>query len=213
MVAGVRHLLPWILLVWPLLVSEAHADAQRSLRAGIHHAEQADFAAALGAFAAAASGDGLARADLARLYAHRAVVRFAVGDRDGMEADLAKLLALSPKASLPKAAPPPVRDALRRVRDRGVSRPKLSAHPVRSGDGLRLMARVQGGPEGLVTRVRVCARIRGTERWACGDRRVPILSGPGVQIEWYVEAHGAGGAVLARLGSAERPRVARGGAS
>jgi hypothetical protein len=75
------------------------------------------------------------------------------------------------------------------------------------------MARVQGGPEGLVTRVRVCARIRGTERWACGDRRVPILSGPDVQIEWYVEARGAGGAVLARLGSAERPRVARGGTS
>jgi hypothetical protein len=176
-------------------------------------AEGADFAAALEAFAAAEAGHGLTRGDLVRLYAHRAVVRFAVGNHAAMEADLVRLLALDPEATPPASAPPPVRAALERVRAQGVDQPRLTAHPVQASDGVRVMARVTRGPPDLVTKVRVFARIRGTDRWVSGDRRVSVLAGPGTHIDWYAEAVGPGGAVIARIGRADRPRGTRAGGS
>lgn len=175
-------------------------------------AEQADFEPALAAFTEAERSRDLRRRDLVRLYAHRAVVHFALGDRPAMEADLARLLAVHPEAALPSSAPPPVEEALKRMAELGVSPPTLVVEPVAWSDGVKVRARIAGGPPGLVRKVRIHARPGAAADWVHGERRVAVLAQPGVMVDWYVEALGPGGAVVAARGSADEPeRTAVGG--
>ncbi|MDQ3038072.1 MAG: hypothetical protein M3Y87_37110, partial [Myxococcota bacterium] len=87
-----------------------------ALDQAIVHAEDADFASALAAFEEAESSSALDRDDLVRLYSHRATVHFALGERAAMDADLTRLLAIDPEATLPTSAPPPVGEALDALR-------------------------------------------------------------------------------------------------
>ncbi|MFW5925315.1 MAG: hypothetical protein ACOCV4_04060 [Myxococcota bacterium] len=193
-----------------LLTADAvHAEGRWSLRQGIRLAETAEFEGALEAFDDAEASEDLRQEDLVRLYGHRAVVLFALDRKDGMEADLARLLAVDPQAALPDAAPPPVRDALRRMADLGVSPPRLVVEPLSWADGIEVRATVEGGPPGLVRRVRVFARVRGASKWSRGDDKVAVLVQPGVAVEWYAEAIGPGGAPVVAQGSRESPESTR----
>lgn len=192
-----------------LTAGAVRAEGRWSLRQGIQMAETAEFEGALEAFEEAEASEDLRRQDLVQLCGHRAVVFFALGRNDDMEADLARLLAVDPKATLPEAAPPPVRDAFRRMVDLGVSPPRLVVEPFSWADGVKVRATVEGGPPGLVRQVRVFARVRGASRWSRGDDKVAVLVQPGVTVEWYAEAIGPGGAPVVARGSRESPERTR----
>lgn len=187
----------------------ARADGRWSLREAIQKTQAAQFEQALTAFDEAEGSHDLRRQDLARLYAYRAMVRFATGDRDQMEADLARLLAVEPNAQLPASAPPPVRKVFARLARLGVTAPRLVAAAAEIGGGLEVRASVQGGPAGLVHHVWVFARPGPGAKWVQGEDRVSVFAAPGVVIDWYAEAVGPGGAVLVSQGTSTAPQHAQ----
>lgn len=183
----------------------AHADGRWTLREAVQKAENAEFEVALEGFGQAERSRDLRREDLVRLYGYRAVVRFALGDRDGMEADLARLLAVDPHARLPRSAPPPVLDAYRRLARLGVSPPRIVVERTERPAGVRFEARVEGGPPGLIHHVRIFARPGEGVGWTRGDGRLSVLAPPGVVVEWYVQGIGPGGAVVTTVGTVSAP--------
>ena len=62
--------------------------------------------AALRAFESVLEQEGNSRRDLATIYEHLAVLRFAAGDEPGARDAFLRMLAVAPTASLPDAAPP-----------------------------------------------------------------------------------------------------------
>lgn len=175
----------------------------------IQKAQAAQFEQALTAFGQAEGSRDLRRQDLARLYAYRAIVRFATGDRDGMEGDLARLLAVDPHAQLPASAPPPVRKEFARLASLGVTPPHLVAQSTDIGGGIEVRATVEGGPAGLVHHVWVFARPGPGAKWVRGEQRVSVFVPAGVTVDWYAQAVGPGGAVLVSQGTSTDPQHAR----
>jgi hypothetical protein len=185
-------------------------EAAAPVRRAVRHADTADFEAALSAFDEAEQAAVLSRDDLAVLFGHRAVVHFAVGDRDAMEADLRRLAAVRPGASLPRTAPPPVREAYRTLESQAPLRVSAKAAPL--DGGLQVRAGTTGDPGGLVRHTRVAARAHGHRTWSASEAGVvAVLARPGHIVEWYAEAIGPGGVVLDARGSAENPVRSRAG--
>jgi hypothetical protein len=197
-----------LVLLPPAVAGAQEAAPRAALDAAIAHAEDADFASALAAFEEAEAGASLDRGALVRLFAHRATVHFALGELAAMEADLTRLLALDPEATPPTSAPPPVHDALLRLRG-SVQPPALEAAVHATGTGLEVRAHVREGGADLVRGLRAWGRAEGGT-WSRGEGGVvSITAAPGTEVEWYAEAIGPGGAVVASTGDAASPRHAR----
>ncbi|MCC7536513.1 MAG: hypothetical protein IT379_09885 [Deltaproteobacteria bacterium] len=203
---------PWLAVATAIVATLGPTVAARALHPSVESAialaDDADFAGALRGFDLAERGDGLALADLVALYAHRAIVHFARGDRSAMEHDLANLLALEPNATLPPAAPPPVLDVAAALRRRGVSRPTLAARAELRAGTLHVRTTLEGDVRGLVRGIRISARSDETAPWTTATSEVMRLPVPAGRPAFYVvEAIGPGGAVVDSLGTRHRPRA------
>lgn len=200
-----------LLLLAVATPARAHPRVDRAAR----YAEEAAFPEALALLAEAEASDDLTRADVVELLRVRATVHFAMGEADELTADLVRLLSLDPDYSLGPRAPPDLRQALEAARPRVSAPLELDVTADSDAAGATIRARVSGDPEGLVRRVEIGGRAEGGRWVTTSEGRLTV---PGVNVEYYAEAIGMGGAVLARRGTEAEPislgeLASRGGAS
>lgn len=199
---GARLCVALLVLLWSGTAgAQRSGSAPRALENAVALAQEADFASALKLFDAAEAGRGLSFEEAQTLCAERAVVYFAVGERQKMRSDLARLAALNPAYQMERRVPPAVRAAFEEVRaDAAVLSVSVHAEPAASG--VTLVTDVKGDPAGVVREVRIFVRDEGGYRVHEGASAT-LRDVRGAQ--YYVEAVGPGGAVIVREGSASEP--------
>ncbi|MFW5921041.1 MAG: hypothetical protein ACOCUS_04320, partial [Polyangiales bacterium] len=208
--------LTFVALAAASAVAPVRAAADDALERGVRLAEDADFAGAVEALDVAEQAPELTRDELVSLYGHRAVVRFALGEREAMRADMARLLAVDRDAELPASAPPPVREAWERVRAVPPEPLRIEVDLDTSGETVHLSTRVQGRPSELVRQALLFARAAEGAAWVQGrdgEVRVRATAARGESVQWYAKALGPGGVVIARSGTRANPERVRAGAS
>lgn len=190
-----------------LALLPAHAFANDALDAGVAQLEEGEFEAALASFDEAESG-ALTRDDLVRLSTQRALAHHALGDEAAMQNDLTRLASLDPEGELPRAAPPPVREAFEAAQQRAMGGLSLDIRQRRRGGSVRLSARVAHDLGALVTEVTVSVRVQGSGEWIAGDPTSATVSvADGDIVEVRARAIGPGGAVLVERGADVPDRI------
>ncbi len=180
----------------------ASASANDDLEHAIAAFNEADFDGALAAFARAEASERLTREELTELLARRAGVHVALGNDEATRTDLATLAALEPNFVFGAWAPPQLRERFEQSRGEA-TRPTLAVTTHEGSDGRVFEASVDGAPDGLVRDTRIYVREPGALEWSS------IGSGEtadGEVLEYYAEAIGLGGVVVARVASREQPR-------
>jgi len=195
-----------LLLLLGLSVPAA-AAAHPDVDEGRERYRNAEFDAALEAFARAEQADDLTRDDLILLFESRALVHSAMQSAEDAEADLARLAVVAPDHELSRRVPPDLRETFDRLRQEGSSRPSVrvtaEAH---EGGGAAVQATVEGDAVGLVRHVRVHGRSPASGSWLTAeDGPLEVPADPGTTVDHYAEAVGPGGVVLATAGSEEEP--------
>ena len=185
-------------------LSPSVALAHPAVDAGRSAFENAEFVEALDAFARAEAADDLDRDALIALFATRAQVHLAMRNEEAMRADLARLATVDPSHAFGRRAPPDLRRAFAEIRAESPGAIRLAIDASARGDGVSVGATADNDPQGLVREVRVFGRARGASSW---ERAIdaPLFVSAGGQVEYYVEAVGPGGVVLAAIGSADAP--------
>lgn len=169
-------------------------------------ADAARFEAALRALARA-EASRLNRAELVRLFTRRAMVHFALADRDAMRADLRLLAALEPHMVLPSTTPPAVRGAFEASRNRAPQRLHADARAERTGASVRIQVDVRGAPPGLLRTIRVGVRRAPASAYAFHEGGEVTLPWPAdAPASYYVALLGPGGALLSTVGTPRAPR-------
>jgi len=173
-----------------------------------HLFDEAQFDEAVAAYERAEGASNLTREDLVRLYAGRALVHHTRGDSQSLELDLFRLATLEPDHRFPAHIPPLVREAFERVRaQNNVTEPvAVSVQANSAPGGVRVEGRVERDLAAIVQEVRVGMRTPGRE-WTVrvnAPLEMPITSDQ--TVEYFAEAVGPGGAVIAHTGSQVRPR-------
>lgn len=183
----------------------AGAAAQASVDEGWRRVLDADFEGAMAAFDAAEAGP-LTRAELVRILEGRAFVHFARGDEDAVAAALVRLGAIAPEHRFAPETPPELRERFAELATSGAL--ELIVDVQIRDDDARLEARATGDPGGLVRHVRVGARVDDDGEWVTAqDEPLRLPFDRARALFFYGEALGPGGAVLARDGSRETPRL------
>jgi hypothetical protein len=165
---------------------------------------QGDFEAAAITLEAIGDDAGLSADDLVALLEIRALARRALGDDRGAEDALATLASLRPSHRFGPEVPPEVQDQFARLRGDRISI-EARAH-VANGE-LVVRARTTD-PARLIRRVRIAVRAAGA--WSEEDGTERRIATGSESTEWYAEAIGPGGAIVASFGSAGDPHVASG---
>lgn len=190
------------------LAAPAIASAHELVDEGQRLYEEADFVAALDALARAEAATDLSLEDLTHLFETRALVHLAMNNADAMRADLRRLAAVAPDHRLPRTVPPDVVRAFAEIRAEGGGALRVLATTDASSAGVTITVRVDNDAAEIVRAVRTFGRIAGGEYLRAQDAPL-LVPGSGV-VEYYAEAIGPGGVVLARSGSADAPLSAAG---
>lgn len=185
--------------------SPAVAYAHPLIEEAARHYESADFEGALAALSRAERADDLRREDLVQLLIQRAVISLALGREAQMRADMAALVSIAPMQELGREIPPQVREAFADALGEDASALTVRATLSPMEGGGRVSAEVTGDPTGVTRAIRVAARAAGAE-WRRGEGSVAVETLPGATIEFFAEAVGPGGAVLATDGTEADPR-------
>jgi hypothetical protein len=164
---------------------------------------EAEFDAALAALDRAEAAADLTRAEVVLLLETRALIYAGRAQQVEMERVLDALASLAPTHQFAPEVPP----ALRRQFVRLVSSRAgpLAIHAVtrETEDGVEITGRAENDAVGLVRGVRVSARVGGRVEVGRGSLRLAIDEG--ARVEYFVEAIGPGGAVIASDGDAQEP--------
>jgi hypothetical protein len=155
--------------------------------------------------AALGRGD-LSRDDLIAIYEARVFMHFANSDSAPMRADLARIAAIDPTHTFDADYyPAGVTDVFRQIVGERAGALALDAEAVVLASGeFEVRAEVQNDPGDLTRSVRVHAR--GAEQeWQSGTDDLRIDPDGATTGEFYAEAVGPGGAILARRGSESAP--------
>lgn len=166
--------------------------------------EEAEFLEALDAFARAEAAEDLTEDELVALLETRALVHLAMGNEEPMRADLARLVTVAPEHALDRRAPPEVRRAYAEVRSQSSGPVRLSVSPTPVATGVSIEASAQNDAQRLVRRVRIFGRAQGAGSWERADDAPLLVTASGV-VEYYAQAIGPGGVVLASSGSDDAP--------
>jgi hypothetical protein len=186
-----------------LVALSSTARAHPLVDEGRRELRRAQFDAALALFDRAEQRDDMTREDAIDLYDARALAHLALDDAPALRRDLSALAALDPEHRFGREAPPELQEAF--------------SQTVRASEGpLALEGRTRGLPgaievevtamsdPGIVQEVRVFVRVGGGSwRRLTGQSQ---SAGEGQTLDYYAEAVGPGGAVLATLGTREEPR-------
>lgn len=163
---------------------------------------EAEFERALEAFARAEEADDLTREDLVQLLGARCLAHLAMDDAGALRQDLRRLASLAPDHRWGREAPPELGEAFAQTLE--VVEGTLSVRSRSEGvaGGVSVSAEAVADHGGLVRELRIFTR-RGDGRWrrTRGTQAAPA----GESLDYYVEAIGPGGAVLAQEGSREEP--------
>ena len=198
-----RHLIVLVVASTALAAAPARAD-QAALEQARQLFWEARFEDALAAADRAEQGDDLTREDLIALYELRAQIERGQRDRDGMRAALERLAAVDPDHEFGRAIPPDIVALFDELRADASAPIAVDARAEPRSDGAVVHATAAEDPLGLVREVRVHARQPGGE-WQTGTS--PLETGSAT-VEYYAEAVGPGGAVIASAGTADAPRSA-----
>lgn len=183
-----------------------HASAHALVDEGRRlYEEEADFVAALDVLGRAAAGTDLSADDLVDLFETRALVYLAMGRDDDMRADLRRLAAIRPDHALPSTTPPDVVAAFADLRASSPGAPRLTATLEPSALGVTITVRLDNDPAGLVREVRISGRAPGGDWERATGAPLFVATPSGGVVEYYAEAVGPGGAVIARSGEASAP--------
>ncbi len=187
-------------------VAPGHAAAHALVDEGRRlYEEEADFVAALDVLGRAAAGDDLVVDDVVSLFETRALVYLAMGRQDDMRADLRRLAAIRTDHALPSGAPPDVVAAFAEIRATSAGPPRLSASTEASALGVTVSVRVDDDALDLVREVRITGRVAGGEWEHATGAPLFVATPSGGVVEYYAEAIGPGGAVIARTGEPSAP--------
>jgi hypothetical protein len=173
--------------------------------------ENADFEGALDALSRAEASTELVLADLEALYDLRILVHLGMGDDEAVEADLRRLLSIAPAHEFGDATPPEVLEQASQVRTELGGPIRVVARAAPGTAGVRIEAEVRNDPSNVTRSVRIGVRRGGGVWRVVADTSTDVASGEAV--EFYAEAVGPGGVVLATDGTRSGPRVWDGGAS
>jgi tetratricopeptide (TPR) repeat protein len=187
------------------LVIPAGVSAQGSaMEEGIAHFEAGEFEAAQEALDRALWHTTLEVEQFQELLVQRAIVELARGDEQGAETDLLRLASLDPEYAFDRSTPPQVREAFEQAAGR-VSRPMSLRLSHREEEGeVTIEASAVSDIAGLVTGVKVYARV-GDGPFAEGEAMVSVEAEDGSTVDYYAEAIGPGGSVVAREGRSGAP--------
>jgi hypothetical protein len=164
--------------------------------------EGASFEDALEILNRAEAGSDLSRDDVLELLRRRVLVRFAMGDRAGMDADLVRLVSIDPDHVFGEDAPPPVSAALAVVKARPVDPISITVVVERPAPGrVALAPKVIADPGGVVRSTRLYVRSPDA---AYAEAPAPAVLETN-DVEYYAEAIGIGGAVVAARGAPGAP--------
>ena len=188
-----------------LLLLPAHALGQSAVEEGRRFYEEAEFLEALDAFATAESADDLTREELVTLFETRALVHLAMGNAEPMRGDLARLVALAPEHVLDRRAPPDVRRTFAELRAASQGPIRLRAHPSAAAAGVTVEAEAENDTQSLVRSVRIHGRTDAGAWESAVDAPLFVALTEEAVIEYWAEAVGPGGVVLASSGSADEP--------
>ena len=196
---------------WCTTSAEAQVDcaarAPGTVDDAVRAYEEADFETAYALFDSLILGADLTRADLIRVYATRALLRFADGDSEGMLRDLAALASLEPEYQLGPRAPPPVHEAFDGLRG-GAAALALEVRIVPTPLGARIETSATGDRADIVRAIVVGARATGGTFRESTDGTISVTE-PSETIEYYARIVGPGGATLAERGDREHPHIER----
>lgn len=193
-------------LLLALWCPSSRARAEEPFRVGMERFAAADFSAALQAFKEAESGDGLSRDQLLKLLYTRTLIHAALGDNDATRADLSALASLHPDHKLGPEAPPEMRALFAEL---VAGQPALSvqASARREGKVVHLDCEIDSDVAGLAREVRLSARGADQPRFKVGLSPLVLSVAPSLEVYYFAELLGPGGAVLARHGTLTRPLV------
>jgi hypothetical protein len=191
-----------VALVW---LVPAAAFAHPLIDEGMRRYDEADFPAALAAFARAEQATDLTRDDLVQLYLRRAMVHQAMRNTEDREADLFRLASLERALTLPRAVSPPVRAAYAQAAQRVTSPMRLDVEVQPIPSGLKLVVRVVEDSAALVQALRIRARIRGGAWQRADSASIEVPAPAGSTVEYVAEGVGPGGALIVFAGTDATP--------
>jgi hypothetical protein len=165
--------------------------------------DEAEFEASIRALDRAERADDLSMDDLVEVLRLRILCELALGRESRVEAAAERVLSLDPARALGSEMPPEVHELADRIRARlgGALSISASFDPDRG----RILTAIDHDPGRLVREVRIHTRRAGDEsyRTTTGDE----AEAPESPLEYYAEAIGPGGVVIATDGTAGEPRT------
>ncbi len=185
-------------------VAHAHPKIDQARRSY----EQADFDKAFELLGEAESAETLTRAELATLYELRALVHLGLHNYVEMETDLERLVLVDPDRAPNARMPPDLARALSKVRagSRGPLEVQVAATSGQSG--VTLEAALSTETFGVVNEIRLFGRRDGTTEWVTStDGLLLVPASTGEAVQYYAEAVGPGGQILAHHASAKVPKL------
>jgi hypothetical protein len=170
--------------------------------------EEAEFVAALDALSRAEAADDLELDDLIVLFETRALVQSAMGHDDAMREDLQRLVAVAPDHTVGPEAHPDVRRALAEIRAEGHGELRVRASTEATEAGVTIRVEIENDWAHVVRELRTIGRVRGAPSWERAiDAPLLVPASGAALVEYYAEAVGPGGVVLARSGGFSRARA------
>lgn len=203
--SGVLRFAPVVVAL--LCLAPSRASASPLVDEGMQRLHDADFAGALQAFDEAERGGDLTRAELITLLGARATVHLALDDQRSAVVDLRMLATLDPHHPIDATAPPDFRRAFERAAAAVHAPLSVTVTHERVDDRVEIEAQAREDTAGVVRSLRVLARRAGGA-WLPPETAPASISVPAsTALEYYVEAVGPGGAVVATAGSRLFPRT------
>lgn len=169
--------------------------------------EEAELDQALDALARA-QDNGLTRDELLEMLDLRLVLNLSLGNDDAVTADLRVLAAIDPDHELPPELPPGPQDAFIEIVEATEDSIGVSIEMESSPAAAVFTATTTGDTQSLISSIRIRARTP-NGLWAEDNNELVLPLTSSLDVYYYAEALGPGGAVLATRGSEDEPLVAR----
>lgn len=190
-----------------LVLASATAYAHDDIDDARRLYQEAELEQALDALARALD-NGVTRDELLDLLDLRMVVNLSLGNDDAVTADLRMVAAIDPDHELPPELPPGQQDAFIEIVEGSEDSVAVRVEMESTPGAAVLTGSTTGDRTSMVGSIRIRARTA-SGLWAEDINELVLPLTSSLDVYYFAEALGPGGAVVATLGSAEEPLVAR----
>ncbi len=186
-----------------VLATPAVALAHPKVDEGKELMMEAEFERALEAFAEAEEASDLTRDDLVELLGARSLAYLAMDDASALRQELRALASLAPEHRWGREAPPELGEAFAQTLEVVDGTVQVRSESEGVPGGVSVEAEAVDDHGDLVRELRIFTRVGGGSwrRTRSGTQAAPA----GQRLDYYVQAIGPGGAVLAAEGSRDEP--------